>query len=133
MALFDLNIERVLEHWEVHHGVRELIANALDEQALTNTGMIAITKDDRGRWHIRDFGRGLRIEHFTLNESPEKLSAPGAVIGKFGVGLKDALATLNRHDVAVEIRSSAGTFRIRQAAKTRIRGDLDASRRTRAR
>lgn len=32
---FDLNIERVLEHWTVAHALREVIANALDEQALT--------------------------------------------------------------------------------------------------
>jgi hypothetical protein len=28
---FDLNIERVLEHWTVAHALREIIANALDE------------------------------------------------------------------------------------------------------
>ncbi len=32
---FDLNIERVLENWTVAHALREVIANALDEQALT--------------------------------------------------------------------------------------------------
>ena len=117
MALFDLNIERVLEHWEVHHALQELIANALDEQALTGTPAIAIEKDAEGRWHVRDHGRGLRIEHFTLNQNAEKLAAPSAVIGKFGVGLKDALATLDRRGVGVAIRSSAGTFRVRHAAK----------------
>ena len=30
---FDLNIEKVLEHWTVPFAIRELIANALDEQA----------------------------------------------------------------------------------------------------
>ncbi|MGC9349698.1 MAG: ATP-binding protein [Anaerolineae bacterium] len=115
--LFDLNIERILENWDVHHALRELIANALDEQALTGTGDIGIFKDDQGRWHIRDFGRGLQIEHFILNENPEKLSAETDVIGVFGVGLKDALATFHRHDVGVCIRSSHGTFRLDRAAK----------------
>lgn len=32
---FDLNIEQVLENWEVCHAVREIIANALDETTLT--------------------------------------------------------------------------------------------------
>ena len=27
---FDLNIEKILENWEVYHAVREIIANALD-------------------------------------------------------------------------------------------------------
>jgi hypothetical protein len=116
-ALFDLNIERVLEHWEVHHALRELIANALDEQVLSGTEDIEIYKDDADRWHVRDFGRGLGIEHFTLNEDEEKLAASGGVIGKFGVGLKDALATLDRHEVGIEIRSPAGTFRVRHASK----------------
>ena len=39
---FDLNIEQVLEHWEVYHAVREIIANALDETILTNSPDIDI-------------------------------------------------------------------------------------------
>src|SRR5206468_228331 len=34
---FDLNIERGLENWTIAHAIRELIANALDEAALTGT------------------------------------------------------------------------------------------------
>jgi hypothetical protein len=33
--LFDLNIEKILESWESAHAVRELIANAIDEQQLS--------------------------------------------------------------------------------------------------
>jgi hypothetical protein len=115
--LFDLNIEEVLENWEVSHGLREIISNALDEQALTATGDVEIAKDERGRWVIRDHGRGLRIEHFTLNENKEKLERSSGVIGKFGVGLKDALATFHRRKVEVIIRSRHGTFRLRETAK----------------
>jgi hypothetical protein len=115
--LFDLNIEEVLENWEVSHGLREIISNALDEQTLTDTGDVEITKDERGRWVIRDHGRGLRIEHFTLNENQEKLARASGVIGKFGVGLKDALATFHRRGVGITIRSPHGTFRLRETAK----------------
>ncbi len=45
---FDLNIERVLEHWTVAHALREIIANALDEQALSSTADPVIFKDDDG-------------------------------------------------------------------------------------
>ena len=31
---FDLNIEKILENWENYHAIREIIANALDEQVL---------------------------------------------------------------------------------------------------
>jgi hypothetical protein len=101
---FDLNIEKVLEHWTVPFAIRELIANALDEQALTGTADPEIYKDDPGRWHVRDAGRGLRYEHLTQNENAEKRRHP-QVIGQFGMGLKDALAVFDRRGVGVVIRS----------------------------
>lgn len=114
--LFDLNIEEVLEAWEVSHAIREVISNALDEQSLSGSKDIEIAKHD-GHWVVRDFGRGLRIEHFTLNENKEKLAASTGVIGKFGVGLKDALATFHRRGVEPVIASRYGTFRLRQTEK----------------
>jgi hypothetical protein len=114
---FDLNIQRVLEHWSVAEALREIIANALDEQALTGTAEPEIFEDDGGRWHVRDYGRGLRYEHFTQNEDPEKLAKPNLVIGKFGVGLKDAMATFDRHHVTVEIRSRHATITFDSVAK----------------
>lgn len=115
--LFDLNIEKVLEDWEVHHAIREVIANALDEQILTKTKEIEIFKDKQGRWHIRDFGRGLKYEHLTQNECEEKLAHPNLVIGKFGVGLKDALATFDRHKVKLLIKSSHGDITVVKSEK----------------
>ena len=114
---FDLNIERVLEHWTVAHALREIIANALDEQALSSTVDPVIFKDDDGVWHIKDSGRGLRYEHLTQNENKEKLRNPGLVIGKFGVGLKDALATCDRHHIDVRIFSRYGDITISKTAK----------------
>ena len=114
---FDLNIERVLEDWGVRHALREVIANALDEQILTKTPDVEIRKDKAGRWHIRDYGRGLRYEHMTQNENHEKLAHPDRVIGKFGVGLKDALATFDRHRVKVLIRSKHGDITLSKTAK----------------
>jgi len=114
---FDLNIEKILEGWEVRHAVRELIANALDEEALTGTADVTISRTDERAWTIRDLGRGLRYENLTQNENEEKLRQPGKVIGKFGVGLKDALATLNRRDVQVRIRSRYGEISLSQMSK----------------
>lgn len=115
--LFDLNIERLLDNWGAQHAIREVISNALDEQILSSTDPIRIFKDSRGAWHIRDFGRGLRIEHFTLNENKEKLSRTAGIIGKFGVGLKDALATFHRRGVPVSIASSHGRFQLSETSK----------------
>jgi hypothetical protein len=105
---FDLNIEKVLEGWSLSHAVREIIANALDERALTGTAPVEITRIKRGTWRVRDFGRGLRHTHLTQNESSEKLTREREVIGRFGVGLKDALAVLDRRDVGVTLGSRHG-------------------------
>jgi hypothetical protein len=104
---FDLNIGKVLEHWTVPFAIREVIANALDEAALSGTAEPQIARDEHGIWHIRDFGRGLRYAHLTQNESAEKRRHP-AVIGQFGMGLKDALATFDRRGIGVTLRSRHG-------------------------
>jgi len=113
---FDLNIEQVLENWDVSHAIREIIANALDEQVLTKTKDIEIVKVGEDQWHIKDFGRGLRYTHLTQNENEEKLSLPN-LIGKFGVGLKDALATFDRHNVQVKILSKYGIITLGKSFK----------------
>jgi len=105
---FDLNIEKVLDGWSVSHAVRELIANALDEQTLSGTDPIEIARIGQGIWSIRDFGRGLRHTHLTQNENLEKNGREGGVIGRFGVGLKDALAVLDRRGIDVRLRSAHG-------------------------
>jgi len=114
---FDLNIEKILENWDVCHAIREVIANALDEQALTKSKDVEISKDKAGRWHIRDYGRGLKYQHLTQKENQEKLLLPDLVIGKFGIGLKDALATLDRHKIHVLIHSKHGSITIAKSSK----------------
>jgi hypothetical protein len=113
---FDLNIEKILENWEVYHAVREIIANALDEQILTNTKDISICKTNDGCWHILDYGRGLNYHHLTQNENEEKLNSSN-LIGRFGVGLKDALATLYRHGIKIKIISKYGCITLKKASK----------------
>ncbi len=113
---FDLNIESILEHWEPRHAIREIIANALDEQMLSGTRDIEITKTGNAIWQIRDFGRGLAKEHLTQSESAEKQANPKC-IGKFGIGLKDALATLHRRGISVRIESRHGIMHLKLAPK----------------
>lgn len=116
MKKFDLNIEKVLENWEIYHAVREVIANALDEQTLSSSKDIAIFQDSPNFWHIRDFGRGLKYEHLTQKENEEKLRHPN-LIGKFGVGLKDALATFDRRGVKILIKSKFGDITLDKSEK----------------
>ena len=112
---FDLNIGKILEDWEIYHAIREILANGLDEQFLTNTAEIKIFKTDN-IWCIRDFGRGLNYHHLTQDENPEKTNND-KVIGRFGVGLKDALATLFRHNIKVEIKSKYGIITLKESTK----------------
>ena len=116
-ALFDLNVEKILDHWGVPEAVREVIANALDESALTRTAEPEIVKRRDG-WHVADSGRGLRYQHLTQNENPEKRRQADLVVGKFGVGLKDALATFHRRNVDVTVKSPHGDITLRRAAKS---------------
>lgn len=117
MKKFDLNIEKILENWEIKHAIREIIANALDEQILSNSNDIKILKDiDTNCWIIKDFGRGLKYEHFTQKENDEKLNTNG-IIGKFGIGLKDALATFERKNIGVKILSKYGDITLGKSNK----------------
>ncbi len=114
---FDLNVVRVLEHWTPASAAREVIANSLDEAALTKSAEPTIARAGDGAWHIRDFGRGLRHEHLTQNENKEKLAHPEIVIGKFGIGLKDALAVFDRKRITVRIRSAHGDMTLARLPK----------------
>jgi len=114
---FDLNVEKVLEHWSPAHALREVIANALDEHALIGrVDRPEISRDTARVWHVRDHGRGLRYHHLTQNESDEK-RASDVVVGQFGVGLKDALATFHRHGIGVRISSPHGTIGLVEQSK----------------
>jgi hypothetical protein len=114
---FDLNIEKVLESWTISHALRELIANALDERTLSGTRQIEISRVRAGVWQIRDFGRGLRIEHLTQKENAEKHKREREVLGRFGVGLKDALAVLDRKGVDILLRSRHGDVHLAHRSK----------------
>lgn len=113
---FDLNIDKILEDWERYHAIREIIANALDEQIITGTREISIYNEKADIWHIRDYGRGISYEHFTQNENKEKINTPG-MIGKFGIGLKDAMATFDRNNVSIFIKSAHGDIQLERAHK----------------
>src|SRR5208337_1465627 len=67
-------------------------------------------------WIIRDFGRGIKHSHLTQNENQQKLSSWG-VIGKFGIGLKDALATFNRKGTVVTAKSKHCRISIEKSPK----------------
>lgn len=126
MKTFDLNIEEILENWEVYHAIREVIANALDETTLREAKEVEIYKEKnevirknkkkKEIWHIRDYGSGIDYTHLTQKENIEK-KINSKVIGKFGIGLKDALATFDRKGIKVEIKSKYGIITTSKISK----------------
>ncbi len=88
----------------------------IDEKILTNSKDIEIYKNEN-KWYIRGFGRGIQDCHFTKNENKEKLDTPH-LIGKFGVGLKDALAVFYRKGIEVEINSKYASVTLSMSNKS---------------
>lgn len=106
----DLNIQKILQDWKISDALRELIANAYDEAKLSKTKQPSISYNDLTKEvTIKDFGRGIRPEHFTQNENREK-NESSIVVGKFGIGLKDAISVLYRYQKPLVFKTSHNTF-----------------------
>lgn len=63
------------------------------------------------------FWTWIKLSSLTQNENEEKLTND-KLIGRFGVGLKDALATLYRHGIKVQIISKYGIITLKEASKS---------------
>jgi DNA topoisomerase VI subunit B len=114
--IFDLNINTILTNWSVSQAIRELIANALDEQILTQTSAVRIVLTASGKIVIQDYGRGIMPQHLTLSESSEKRRC-SKMIGQFGIGLKDAIATLYHNNYTTTIISAHGYYTFEKRPK----------------
>ncbi len=112
---FDLNIgKNYLSDWKISLALREIIANALDEDenaivAIKNEGIV-----------IKDKGKGLKPEHFIYQET-EKRDRDDKN-GKFGVGLKDAIGVLSSRGVKVEIKSKGYRYNFEMKEKNKGSG-----------
>lgn len=112
----DLNIgKNYLNDWDVYYAIREIIANALDEK---KSEKIEIAEKAEDEYIIRDFGSGLKIENFIIMGSDK--ATKNNVIGKFGVGLKDALSVLSNNGIEVEIMTAKYIFELNMQEKSRI-------------
>ncbi|MDZ5010644.1 ATP-binding protein, partial [Clostridium perfringens] len=88
--------------------VKELIANAIDE---TETGDkdILIEEISKDTWSITNYGNEIIPDNFLMNEG--KKSIKKGKIGKFGIGLKDAIAVLTTRNINIEIITSQYIFK----------------------
>lgn len=100
---FDLNTAKVHDAWSIAFALRELISNAIDEEILSKCGIETeiLFNETTGILSIRDYGRGIRLENFVQAQDATKSNKNSLTMGKFGYGLKDAIAVLyNRgHDL----------------------------------
>ncbi|MGI9559154.1 MAG: ATP-binding protein [Thermodesulfobacteriota bacterium] len=114
---FDLNSDTVLVKWDVSQAIREIISNALDEHTINKIEEDIQVSKEGDSWIIRDFGRGLRYTGLVRKEDQEKLSMSEGVIGQFGMGLKDALAILERENIDVQIESRHALMTLEKGPK----------------
>lgn len=108
---FDLNIASINSNWTIAHAIREIIANAIDETITSNCSKdMEITYDNTKKMAtIQDYGRGIKPINFVLAQNPEKLTSH-KTIGKFGVGLKDAISVLINKGLTIGIFSKHASF-----------------------
>ncbi|WP_033159806.1 ATP-binding protein [Mycoplasmoides alvi] len=119
---FDLNIKEILSDWSISDAIRELIANAIDESRLTKTEFPSINYDNN-TLTIFDYGRGITSNHFIQNENEEKKQSK-IVIGKFGIGLKDAVSVLFRNNKEITFYSKHGSFTPKEDFKKGINENI---------
>jgi hypothetical protein len=116
---FDLNIgENVLIHLNIEDGLKEIISNSLDEHRIEQINKdIRIYKNDDDKWCIRDYGSGLKQNHFKFNINEDKENDDES-IGMYGYGLKDAIGALFTKKIKFKIYTSKYIFKpIMQAKK----------------
>ena len=106
---FYLNIGAINDTWTVPHAIREFIANSIDETTLSGVTQNPEFTINGNTITIRDYGRGIQPKHFVLDQQDEKLKS-NQVIGKFGVGVKDAISVLISHKKIIQIFSKHARF-----------------------
>jgi len=103
---YDLNIsDNVLTHLDIEDALKEIISNAIDEHNSIEPKPkkdIEIGQNSKGKWFIRDYGRGLKIKHFVYGENCEKTKNTD-MMGFFGFGIKDGIGGLYSKNITFKI------------------------------
>lgn len=109
---FDLNIgENVLNHLNIEDALKEIISNSLDEHRVEDIKKdIKIYKNNENKWCIRDYGSGLKQNHFKFNINKDKQVDEDS-IGMYGYGLKDAIGALFTKKIKFKIYTSKNIFK----------------------
>lgn len=99
MPIFDMNFtDRYCRHWTVANAVREIVANAEDERRIGGT----MSVEHKGeKLIVTSHGRHLTTRALAFGATTKE--GDDRTIGKFGDGLKAALAVFLRYEMAVRI------------------------------
>lgn len=100
----DLNVSVGLApHLDVCDALCELVMNSCDAAP---TSVPGYSTEDCSTVVLHDQGPGLPLESFTVGRT----HGDDKVVGRFGLGLKDAVAVLMRHGARVDIVSKQGSY-----------------------
>lgn len=107
----DLNVAVGMSpHLTIEDALNELVMNAVDaNRAMDNVSPPApdLRVISPSTVELRDQGSGLAPESFVLGYT----EGEGKASGRFGIGLKDAVAVLMREQAEVKIDSASGSYR----------------------
>ena len=108
-AFIDLNFTRGhARDTTVEAALCELVANGFDANAAAGvTAPPAFGLDGSATVFIRDVGAGIDAKSFVVGRGTEAVAHN--TLGQFGLGLKDAIATLMRNGACVIIKSALGS------------------------
>jgi hypothetical protein len=111
--------------WPLSHAIRELLVNCLDEDPESDPSTIVRKEDNR--WILtnsktRTGNPGLRRESFVYATDGSKIE-DRELSGKFGYGLKDAIAILLECGIEYVGKSSHGSYKAMLSSKRE--GDID--------
>lgn len=115
----DLNIgQPYLSDWSEGMAIREFIANALDGASNSDT---SIEKICEGKWTIINKESEIKPENFIIKEGEKTKNS--SKIGKFGIGLKDAIGVLMSRGISVEIYTSEYRYVAKYKDKSKLIND----------
>jgi hypothetical protein len=101
--IIDLSITKwYCKHASVEDAICELLMNALDADPNAT-----FSSSGQGTLSVCDGGRGLELGHFVMGHDEEEVQREH---GRFGIGLKDAIAVLFRKSSGLRIQSPGWEF-----------------------
>ena len=120
----DLNVgEKSLDHLPIDFALKELLANSIDEHIANNLDPADVQLSYNKKLKtlsISDFGSGIEEKNFIQRKNNKK--SDNKYIGKYGIGLKDALVIANdkNHKITIETHTNIFTTEYKMKSGTEL-------------